>query len=71
MAIDLTHVVNALQEERKRIASDEPGGNLHLCDQLAYVVQQIELVQAVVEIVEEPQRHLDGRSLGMAIWDLF
>lgn len=69
--VDLKHIVDALVAERKRIAHDEPGGNLHLCDQLSYAIEQVELTQAITDIVENPSRHLHGRSLGMAIWDLF
>ncbi len=66
----LRHVVEALRAERKRIARDEPGGNLHLCDHLSHVIEQVEMVQAVADIVERGVP-TGTESLGMAIWDLF
>ncbi len=68
--LDLQHVIDALRDERKRIANDEPGGNLHLCDQLSHVIEQVEMVQAVADIVEKGVP-TGTPSLGMAIWDLF
>lgn len=70
MATDLKYVVEALVAERKRIAGESEGGNLHLCDQLSHVIEQVELTQAVADIVESPAGH-PASSLGMAIWDLF
>lgn len=70
MRVDLAHVNEAVLAERKRIANEEPEGNLHLCDQLSYVAQQIDMVQAVADLIEKGIP-ADAPSLGMAIWDLF